>query len=217
MRAPQADRSRSTGEAASSPRCPSRLQQGCLLLVAPGPQDQALEGAGLQIATSGPRRRPNPLFGVFSRKCCSARLFAGIYGLLSHYDRVFRTRTGSPCPEYGRGPEGEGQPLRSPRVSAPGWSRERPGGGGTSCRRAPSPGRAPEPARSRGPHPLPPEGRERAAAGPGALGGALRSPDTPMAAAVGLTGRERGEGRRARPRCTAAAPGPPPPAARSEP
>ena len=64
---------------------------------APGPRHWGVQGSRSQpwgLGGSRPR-----LFGVFSRKCCSGCLFACIYGLLSNYDRVFRTRTGSPCPE----------------------------------------------------------------------------------------------------------------------
>jgi len=85
---------------------------------------------------SGPGSPPL-LFGGFSHgNVATAAWLTCIYVLFSSYRRVFRTWTVSPWLKNNRGgPEGAAKPLRSLRVSAPGWSSEGPG------RRRPSPPR----------------------------------------------------------------------------
>lgn len=206
-------RSRSRKKAASQPRCPSSLQQGCLLLVAPLPQHPGTGECKAPDRDLGESAEADPGFsGFFHGNAAAVGRFACIYVLLSNYDRVFRTRTVSPCPELRAEPEREreGQPLRSGRVSAPGRSRERPGRGRHVLPASSLPWR---PALTPGPHRLPAGGtpaarrrRRGRCRGPPTRGGLPRDGTgpglcgpwtSPISAAGGLMGRERGEGCRA--------------------
>lgn len=104
----------------------------------PYPRPQATGGCRAPDRNLGESAEAYPSFsggggcgrGVFHGNAAAAGRFACIYDLLSSYDWVFRTPTVRPCPDLRAwAPQRERPALRSLRMSALGWSRERPGRG----------------------------------------------------------------------------------------